>query len=114
MKAFASIILGLLAIGKCEDADEPAIPSCLHTRIEQIKSEDVWNPAATVWRITTTQNKTYYYIPQHCCDFFSELYDQDCKMLCAPDGGITGKGTGDCPDYEIKKKELIWKDKRGE
>lgn len=114
MKTFSAIILVLLTIGKCDEAHEPTKPACLRTRIEQIKSEDVWNPPASLWKITTTQNKIYYYIPSHCCDFYSELYDEKCKLVCAPDGGFTGKGSGDCPDYEIKKKELIWQDKRGD
>jgi len=32
-------------------------------------------------------------------------------LLCAPSGGITGKGDGKCPDFNEKAGEgkLIWK-----
>jgi hypothetical protein len=73
MKALAALVFGFLVIGRCDDSGERTMSPCLKDRIEQIKAEDVWNPAATLWRITTTTNKTYYYIPPHCCDFFGEL-----------------------------------------
>jgi hypothetical protein len=42
------------------------------------------------------------------------LYDAGGDMICAPDGGLTGKGDGKCPDFlSIRKNEaLVWKDTR--
>jgi len=46
--------------------------------------------------------------------FFSELYEDDCTLICAPDGGITGMGDGKCSDFftERTAPELIWEDDR--
>lgn len=45
-----------------------------------------------------------------CCDMYTEVYDQDCTYLCAPDGGLTGLGDGTCPDFfdEARHLETIW------
>jgi len=44
----------------------------------------------------------YYYLPSPCCDIYNFLYDSDGNYLCAPDGGITGRGDGTCPrDFDI-------------
>jgi len=33
--------------------------------------------------------------------------------MCAPDGGITGKGDENCPEFSSEiKKTLIWEDDR--
>jgi hypothetical protein len=115
MKALAAVIvLGFLFMGKCNDSNEAPIPPCILEKIETIKSEHVWSPAAKVWRITTADHKIFYYIPTHCCDFYSELYDERCNLLCNPDGGLAGKGNGVCPEYQEKETKLIWQDDRGE
>ena len=47
------------------------------------------------------------------CDQFNYLYDSDCNIICAPDGGFIGTGDGKCPDFiEPIKKTLIWEDLR--
>lgn len=112
MKAFTAIALILLFIGKCDDPAEDAVPPCILQKIENIKMEDAWEPPATVWRITTLGQGTLYYLPEHCCDFYSELYDDHCNLLCNPEGGIGGNGYGDCPPFREIKRELIWKDDR--
>jgi hypothetical protein len=39
--------------------------------------------------------------------------DQDCNYICAPYGGITGKGDGNCADFsDAKYLRLVWKDER--
>lgn len=60
------------------------------------------------------KNQIVYYLPSRCCDAFSILYDKSGNVICAPDGGITGKGDGRCPDFleERKNCEVIWKDSR--
>ena len=46
-----------------------------------------------------------------CCDFFNMVYDDSCKAVCAPSGGITGKGDGKCEDFATTAKfvKSIWK-----
>ena len=56
------------------------------------------------------KGKKVYYVVMPCCDFFSEVYDENCKFLGSPDGGFTGKGDGKLPDFfaEAKGEKLIW------
>ena len=44
-------------------------------------------------------DKTYYLFTAPCCDQFNTLYDDSCRMICAPTGGFTGRGDGKCPDF---------------
>jgi hypothetical protein len=103
-----------LAVPYACQSDDPEIeaPSCIRTIIEQIASEPVRNPPASVWR-WEVDGQTFYYETSDCCDQFNNLYDTDCNMVCAPDGGITGEGDGNCPEFtgEITR-TLIWQDRR--
>ena len=58
--------------------------------------------------------RTVYYLPPHCCDQYSDLLDENCKVICHPDGGLTGRGDGKCPDFFTKAtdRELVWQDAR--
>jgi hypothetical protein len=42
------------------------------------------------------------------------LYDENCTLLCLPDGGITGQGNGKCANFFIERtnEKLIWEDSR--
>ena len=42
--------------------------------------------------------RVYYFIAS-CCDQFNRLYDADGRFICAPSGGFTGAGDGQCPDW---------------
>jgi len=57
------------------------------------------------------KGKKVYYIEMPCCDFFNEVYDANCNLLGAPDGGFTGKGDGKLPDFHEKatNEKLVWK-----
>ncbi len=60
------------------------------------------------------QGRTVYYFTEECCDMASSLYDRDCNILCAPDGGISGQGDSQCPDFFSTRKDekLVWRDER--
>jgi hypothetical protein len=98
----------------CEDNHERGIPKCIDRKILELELEPVRDPAASITMITTTTGKKYFYIPAQCCDFYSELYDDQCTLMCSPDGGISGQGQGNCPEYLVLEEEVIWKDKRGQ
>lgn len=104
----------LIATGtlKFRSLDDQAtdIPSCVEQMIEDLESEPVRNPPASVWRVQY-DGQTAYYIPPYCCDMYSELFDADCEFICSPDGGITGQGDGKCTAMP-EKAMLIWKDLR--
>jgi hypothetical protein len=71
------------------------------------------NPPASVVRYDY-RGQTVYYVPPKCCDFPSELLDANGQRLCRPDGGLTGRGDAQCPDFHAtaSNPQLIWKDER--
>lgn len=91
-----------------------APPKWLKDLIRQYEKGPQGNPALTVWEFRY-KGKKVYYIPPQCCDQYSELYDEKGGQLCAPDGGMTGRGDGKCADfYELRKNgRLLWRDTRG-
>src|SRR5687767_7516823 len=54
-----------------------------------------------------------FYVTEECCDKFNPVYDGSCQMICAPSGGITGKGDGKCPDFASHARfvKTIWEKK---
>lgn len=110
---FLFTLLIPLTFMACSDDDiKKEVPKCIEEKIKQFKKDDVANPPIEVWE-WTTEAKVYYYITSPCCDQFNYLYDNDCNVVCAPDGGFTGAGCGDCPTFgEDLTKTLVWKDER--
>lgn len=98
---------------KTETDSLASLPVCIKAMIEKMKVDPVTNPPGKVYSYTYN-NKTVYYVPAICCDFFSDLYDETCKIIAHPDGGFTGRGDGKIKDFiEVRKNEkLIWEDKR--
>ena len=87
-------------------------PGCVEDKIREILESPPTNPRTEVW-LWELENQIWYYFNAPCCDQFSTLYDQECKKVCAPDGGFTGKGDGLCPPgLDKAKKTIIWKDQR--
>lgn len=89
-------------------------PACIDSMIRVYKKEEVTNPPRKIYSYTY-RNQTVYFVPAQCCDFFSELYDSNCRLIGHPDGGFTGKGDGSMTDFfDTRKNErLIWQDERG-
>lgn len=44
-------------------------------------------------------DRPVYLFNAPCCDQFNRLYDADGRYICAPTGGFTGQGRGDCPAW---------------
>ena len=97
----------------CEKVDlQVDVPACIERKIRSIQKEDPWNPPAQVWQ-WQVDGKVYYYFTSDCCDQFTSLYDSNCQLICAPDGGFTGEGDGKCPEFEGKiQYTLVWEDTR--
>ncbi len=89
------------------------MPVCLQKKINEIKKEQRWNPPATINEYMY-KDKTAYLFSSNCCDQYNEVYDSECKYICAPSGGITGRGDGQCEDFNTSAKlvRLVWKDDR--
>ena len=46
-----------------------------------------------------------------CCDIPSVLYDTAGTVVCAPDGGFTGRGDGRCPAFisQRSNEKVLWR-----
>jgi hypothetical protein len=88
-------------------------PEWIKNLVVTYMKDPVGNPPRSIWQYSY-KGQTVYYFPPQCCDQFSMLYNAKMQVLCAPDGGITGKGDEKCPDFfqERKDEKLIWKDAR--
>jgi hypothetical protein len=115
MKSISIIIAFLISVlSSCEkNGLSKDTSSCILQKISEIKAENVRNPAGSIWQYEY-KGRTVYYIPAYCCDMQSELLDENCNLICSPDGGFTGKGDGKCTDFfsTRKNEKLIWQDDR--
>ena len=95
------------------ESDTTARPPWLKARIAAVLAVRKRNPITRILRYQY-EGKTVYYISAPCCDQYSEVYDTRGKLICQPDGGITGKGDGQCADFEKRKsnEKMVWQDPR--
>lgn len=108
------LVLSLAACGGPSPGETtPEIrPPWLIELIARQESEPVANPPAFIARQEYAAG-VYYFLPSRCCDVFSDLYDAAGALVCHPDGGITGGGSGDCPSLgALVREEIIWRDTR--
>src|SRR5215831_10419738 len=91
------VCLLLLALQSqtCKKQSSTKIPPCIQDKIEAIQQQSKFNPPATVYRYLF-QDKYVYLFSSNCCDQYNYVYDKDCKVICAPSGGIAGQGDGRC------------------
>jgi len=114
MKILITILLSSSLIAcKKQSGILSLTPSCILNKIEDLKKQPKRNPAAVVEQYTYLNEKVYY-ITSDCCDQYNILYDSDCNIICAPGGGISGRGDGKCADFfeSARNKLLIWEDSR--
>ena len=115
-RKFCRVIVGLFS--RSVRHDDGTIPPCIQDMLQDIVAEPAWNPSAKLYRYPSLDEGSvhfYYYFPTRCCDIMSELYDDECQLLCHPSGGIGGFGWGTCPDDFDRwdpNAEVIWEDKR--
>ena len=105
----AGIALGCAGAPTAPDTS----PSWLGAVIAQLQRAPVANPPAMVTRYRYN-GQTVYFVPQRCCDVASVLYSATGSVMCHPDGGITGRGDGQCPDFFAQRSEehIVWRDAR--
>jgi hypothetical protein len=92
----------------CDDSNKHStLPECVE---KQLFTQDMTRkPPIEVWKWEVDGN-TYYYFVSDCCDQYNYLFTSNCEMVCAPDGGFSGKGDGKCPEFEGQiEKTLMWK-----
>ncbi|MEJ7610481.1 MAG: hypothetical protein WKF88_04810 [Ferruginibacter sp.] len=90
-----------------------SLPVCVKVLIEKFKSEPVSNPPRKIYSYVYDTKKVYY-VTAICCDQFSDLYNDSCRIMGHPDGGFTGRGDGKIPDFESNRsaEKLLWEDTR--
>ncbi len=104
-------VLALLAA--CSAATQSSNPAWVDQLVQKFQSDPVGNPPLSIWKYEYN-GQAVYYVPAHCCDIPSTVYDSQGTVLCSPDGGLTGKGDGKCSDFFDTRtgEQLIWKDSR--
>jgi hypothetical protein len=92
---------------------QDTVPVCIRALIKKLEAETVTNPPSKIYSYSF-EGKTVYYVPAVCCDNFSDLYNDSCKIIAHPDGGFTGKGDRKAPNFQEEKtnEKLIWADPR--
>jgi len=107
------ILLVFISFLSLQCAKDYSGSSCINSKIALIKLKKKWNPPAEVNEYLY-KGKHVYLFSADCCDQYYELYDEDCKRICAPTGGITGHGDGQCSDFSATAQHvrLVWKDDR--
>ena len=115
------MIFPLLSFGECRNkknkttaVDEKielidSLPLCIRKLIDESNKETPPNPPVKI-DAYFYHDKTVYLVTAQCCDFFNMVYDENCKIICAASGGITGKGDGKCEDFSktAKHVKLVW------
>jgi hypothetical protein len=109
-------LLFLLSLGGLNSCKTSGLavkaPDCVDDLIRTSLQNPPANPRTEVW-LWELDGVKWYYFNAPCCDQFSTLYNADCEKVCAPDGGFTGKGDGQCPPgLDKAKKTLVWSDQR--
>jgi hypothetical protein len=96
----------------CREEELPVtLPECVQSKIRYGVREKGVLPIE-VWKWAYNGN-TWYYFQMECCDQLNYLYNEDCTYLCAPDGGISGAGGGDCfLQDSLITKTLVWMEKK--
>jgi hypothetical protein len=109
----AAVLLTILRSQGCGKGKTTRIPPCIQDKIEAIAQQPKYNPPATVYRYLYA-DKYVYLFSSDCCDQYNYLYDKDCNVICAPTGGITGRGDNNCSNFKqiATDETLIWKDPR--
>ncbi len=115
MKVFIVMIASLIVTHKqcSSNTANQSMLVCVQKKIDSIKVQPKWNPPAQVDEYLY-KGKTVYLFSADCCDQYTTVTDANCNIICAPSGGLTGSGDGNCDDFNTAAKHirLVWKDKR--
>ena len=96
------------------EADTTARPLWLRQRIAVVLAERKKpQPTIRMFRYAY-KGQQVYWESAPCCDQYSTVYTLKGKIICHPDGGITGNGDGQCASFDKEKtnERLVWQDPR--
>ncbi len=93
-----------------KEAVKDSIPVCLRKLIDIANKEIPPNAPVQIDEYSYNGKKVFLLTAQ-CCDQFNTLYDDSCKMICSPSGGITGRGDRTCDNFSKNASfvKLVWK-----
>lgn len=86
--------------------DSNSSPDCIDRLIQEQKAD-----ISAVYSYSYQGKTVFDFHPQEeCCDFFNNIYSEDCSLLCALNG-IAGNQicNGDTFYLKARNKTLIWK-----
>src|SRR6476646_4685070 len=86
MRCFAILLAVCICLGCRKNCSTSSVvPACISAKIELLKNKPKGNPSYSVYQYLYNGHKVYYFPPQ-CCDQYSDLYDENCSLICHPDG----------------------------
>ncbi|MCO5975542.1 DUF6970 domain-containing protein [Ideonella oryzae] len=98
------------SLGACaQPASGPALPDWLSQRIAAFEQAPQEAEAVEILALPHAGATAYLFVAP-CCDQFNVLYDATGRRLCAPSGGITGRGDGRCAaPAAVSAAQTVWR-----
>ena len=81
--------------GDAELQDRAPSQAAVQREIRRLAADLTATSKLQVVRVEYIGEKAFL-VTSPCCDQFNYLYDKNGRVLCAPSGGITGRGDGRC------------------
>lgn len=93
-----------------EGKGQDSVPACVRKTLGELAKQEPPMLPLEVNEYVYNGKRTYLFTAD-CCDHYNVLYDENCKMICAPSGGFTGKGDGKCADFDKTAKlvRMVWR-----
>ena len=112
MKTYVPALAILLSLSCHKESDElppREVPPCIQNFIEHNGRVDSGERLLAIYRYKYQKHYVYFGYSD-CCDMYNLLFDSDCHVLCAPNGGFSGAGDGKCPNFfkEATEKTELW------
>src|SRR5688572_29105978 len=100
----------LIACGNTKKATVPAsvmstLPSCVQEQIMTIEKKQYQHPPVQIDEYIYMDRRVFLFTA-NCCDEYNIVFDENCKGICAPSGGIDGKGDRKCKDFLQQAKHV--------
>ena len=94
-------------------SETAALPSCVDKLIAELKNRESKNVPVTVSQYEF-KGQTVFYVSAKYPDDYGTVYNQNCEVICHPDGGITGRGDGKCTGFfeEAKNQKIVWQEQK--
>ena len=92
------------------ETSKDSIPVCVRKILNNRNKETPSNLPTQIDEYLYNGKKVFLFTAP-CCDQYNTLYDENCTHICAPSGGLTGKGDRKCEDFSRTAKfvKLLWR-----